>query len=360
MIMEIDMNTYAPVLITTLNRVEHLSKTIESLKACIDADKTDIYIGFDYPPSEEYFNGYDEVADYLENGDFSQFKSFNVFKREENFGIAKNWKELRSIVLKTHETFITMQDDIVVSKNFLVYINSALDYYKNDKDVIAVSGYSYPLEWKKSEGTNALKTNYVAAEWGMGHWKGKYLETYSILQNDYSYNCFIEAYKAGKLNLMTDACIKDYSITVLNKYSRYSLLRDISDVSLRIYLPLVEKYVIMPTLSHSRNLGFDGSGVYCGKVNVTESEKPYADNYDYDSQPIDNTDNYSFVPSENDYIEENRNMLNAFDRRNQKEMHSIRRKLKIYASVGPQIYGVYLNWRSFYRGVKFKLKQIKK
>lgn len=352
------MKEYAAVLIPTLNRVDHLRTTVESLKKCIGSEYTDVYIGLDYPPSSEYEEGYKKVCEYLETGEFSRFNSFRVVKRVENYGVLKNLSSLRELVYEHHDTFITMQDDIEVSKNFLVYINSALEYYEKDDNVVAVSGYSYPIKWNKTEGANALKTNYIAAEWGIGFWKNKFETLKIVLEKEYLYENFIKAYKEKKLELMTDACIKDYSNTVLNLNHENSLLRIVCDVSMRIYLPIANKYVIMPTVSHTRNHGFDGSGLYCGRINPENVNNSFADTYDYDSQPIDDSDSYIFIPSEEDYIDINRERLNTFDRRDQREIKSIRRKLKTYVLIRPTIYKGYLHIRSLYRGIKFKTKQL--
>ncbi len=352
------MNKYAAVLIPTLNRFDHFKNTVTSLKNCIDAEKTDVYIGLDFPPSEDYYEGYKKICDYLENEDFSSFGNFRVIKMTENYGVFKNFKALREEAFTNHDTFITMQDDIEVSKNFLSYINSALQYYENDADVVAVSGYSYPLQWRKTEGSNSLKTNYVAAEWGIGFWKDKFLELERVLENDYLYKSFVSAYKGNKLKYMIDACVKDYSNTVLNLYYQTSLLKLVCDISMRAYLPIADKYVIMPTLSCTRNHGFDGSGLYCGNIAPCLFNNNYADTYDYDSQPIDDSDNYVFRPSSSDFINENRDLLNTFDRRDQKEMRTIHKRLKRYVFLGPSLYRGYLHIRSLYRGVIFKTKQI--
>ena len=60
--------TYAPIIIPTLNRIEHLTRCIESLRKNRLADKTDLYIALDYPPSQKYEEGYEKVKAYLENG----------------------------------------------------------------------------------------------------------------------------------------------------------------------------------------------------------------------------------------------------------------------------------------------------
>ena len=49
---------FAPVIIPTLNRYEHFRKCLESLEACTGAEKTDVYVALDFPPSEKYVEGW--------------------------------------------------------------------------------------------------------------------------------------------------------------------------------------------------------------------------------------------------------------------------------------------------------------
>ena len=48
------LSQYAPVLIPTLNRYEHLKQCLESLSKCSLAEHTEVYIALDFPPSEKY------------------------------------------------------------------------------------------------------------------------------------------------------------------------------------------------------------------------------------------------------------------------------------------------------------------
>ena len=72
---------FAPVLIPTLCRSKHFLRLMESLKRNTWAKYTDVYCGLDYPPSEKYRQGWQEICDYVDNGDFSCFAKFVVFKR---------------------------------------------------------------------------------------------------------------------------------------------------------------------------------------------------------------------------------------------------------------------------------------
>lgn len=332
---------YAPVLITTLHRAEHFKKCVESLKKCVDANDTDLFIALDCPASAEYEEGYLKIRDYLRTGDFSAFGSFHVIKREKPHGYWRNLAALRRTVLEKYDIFITLQDDIEVSPCFLLYMNAALERYEQDWDVIAVSGYSYPVKWSCSEGAVAIRQNYIASEWGIGFWKKKYEEMEKMFAGRYLQHRFCSAYRAGKFRHMTDACIMDYAAACLDLCDKDSLLCRVCDVSLRIYLATDDKYAIIPVLSKTRNRGFDGSGLYCGRICATGSkEESYADCYGYDSQPMDEKRSFKLVMDRAGEHKKNRSALNDFDRRDEKEMRLLRRRIRRYVWAGPGVYRI--------------------
>ena len=61
------MTQYAPVIIATLNRYAYLKRCLESLEKNTDAEKTEVYVSVDFPPSEKYYSGYEEVVKYLKH-----------------------------------------------------------------------------------------------------------------------------------------------------------------------------------------------------------------------------------------------------------------------------------------------------
>ena len=72
---------YAPVIIPTLNRYEHLKNCLESLSKCSGAENTEVYIGLDYPSRSEHLSGYKKIRDYLDNCGDLGFKKLTVIKR---------------------------------------------------------------------------------------------------------------------------------------------------------------------------------------------------------------------------------------------------------------------------------------
>ncbi len=259
--------TCAPVFITTLNREKHLKRLISSLKNNPLAGRTDVYVGLDYPPSEKYREGYEEVLAYLEEGDFSDFRSFNVIKREENFGPVRNSDDLKRLAGERYDRWIMTEDDNEFSPCFLKYINDGLEMCEKDPSLYAVCGYSYPVKWGEDPG-NTVTLDGMFASYGYGILKKNYDSFMSEMTLDAWKKAMKDRRLLEKMESINRLNFNDFVSGVMN-YSPYLLAADgfhfrQSDMSQGMYLMLSGKHILMPKVSMVRNWGFDGSGVNCG------------------------------------------------------------------------------------------------
>ena len=125
---------------------------------------------------------------------------------------------------------------------------------------------------------------------------------------------------------MIDASLREYipaSVTPWRKGCRFMM--GISDIVMRAYLAVAGKYVVSPVVSKVRNMGFDGSGVYCDSIN-TDTKGNTAGTYNYSQQPIDESPTFEAVLNKKDSFCENRERLNRFDIRTPAQM----RRTKLY------------------------------
>ena len=60
-----------------------------------------------------------------------------VIVNEENKGLKNNILDGIDYVLQENESVICLEDDLVVSKYFLSYMNNALEKYQNEKKNLA-------------------------------------------------------------------------------------------------------------------------------------------------------------------------------------------------------------------------------
>ena len=170
---------YAPVLIPTLNRYEHLKETITSLSHCTGAEFTDLYIALDYPPSAYYEEGYIKIVNFLPS--ISGFKSVNIIRRDHNFGVGKNALDaLVNIVFKEHDRYIFSEDDNHFSPNFLEFMNKGFEMFKDNKSVIAINGYRHFYDLKFADNNYFFQTIDFSA-WGYGMMRETRLTIGSII-----------------------------------------------------------------------------------------------------------------------------------------------------------------------------------
>lgn len=311
---------YAPIYIPTLCRSEHFKRCIESLKRNSWAHFTDVYVGIDYPPVDKYRRGWQEICDYVDNGDFSAFNKFIVIKRRENLGAGRNSVELRNIILEKYDRYIYAEDDIEFSPNFLEYMDKCLEAYEDAPDVVNVTGFSYPIEWKTSERSTCLKQNINVSMWGCGFWKKKEEWVRPYITSFGSVNELPRVLKRGRDMQMIDAAKKEYVECAGTWINRNRFVGSRSDIGSRIYLAVAGKYCISPVISKARNHGFDGSGVYCDDIVGEKEFGNTAGTYNYPKQPIDTSDSFEFIPDTLHDYEENRKRLNAFDYRSPEQM----------------------------------------
>ncbi|MBR6208185.1 MAG: glycosyltransferase family 2 protein [Oscillospiraceae bacterium] len=284
-------NVKTAVLIPTLCRNKHLEKCLESLKKNPWAEYVDVYIGVDYPTKEAHWPGYREILKLVER-DYSMFRSFNLYKRPTNYGADRNLEELYREAIRDHEQFIFMEDDTEFSENYLEYMLKALDYFRDDPDVIAVSGYSYPVKFETENGCNIITQNAIFNMWGAGFWNSKYKVFHKeivedlCLVRDFSHNLkhfrFSRYRRTDYINCVAGVNPDDRDVRQL-----CYMFTSMTDIAMGVYMQVRGKYQAMPVTSKVRNNGFDGTGLFCQSIKPNKSGKVTSDTYDYSRQPLD-------------------------------------------------------------------------
>ena len=327
---------YAPVLIPTLCRYDKFVKCFESLNENTWAEYTDLFIALDHPKKPSHKEGYDKIKAYCDdaiNNGRVRFKSVTLILRSNNLGAIGNIESLVQQTFQKYDRCICTFDDLEHSKNFIQYMDEMLEAFKEDKKVAMVTGYSYPVNWKTCKNATVVKQNIEGNIWGVGFWKEEWNELIEYLRRGELIKQFPSAFRSGKFEEMTDWAVKDYVNAVVNGAAVNSLLKRVTDVSLRIYLSVAEKYAVMPVVSKTRNIGFDGSGAFCEEITFNEDKEVSSSNYRFDLQPIDSAD--TFV-SHVDYAFDNKmncSIVDRFDKRPEGEREEMLARAEAYANL---------------------------
>ncbi len=259
---------YAPVIIPTLNRINHLKRLINSLRANSYAKYTELYISVDYPLKRGHYAGYEQICLFLRQG-IEGFKSVNIFFQESNLGPVENTRFLKEKVLH-FDRYILTEDDNEFSPNFLEYIDKGLMYYQNEDDIIGICGHAYDFDWEIRK-DKLLKIDCAYDGWGIGRWREKDRKIYEELTLTYLENILLDFRRALNLfkcnQYLFCRCVEAVIGKTGDMFDRDGQFH-IIDTSLCIYMIDSGKKTINPVLSKVRNWGDDGTGVHYTNQNV--------------------------------------------------------------------------------------------
>ena len=244
---------YYPIIIPTLNRYEHLKDCIDSLARCIGAENTPLYISLDYPPTEEYRDGYNKIKEYLPT--INGFKTVTVFEQEENLGSEKNCSFLKSYVSRYYKAYILTEDDNIFSPNFLEYVNLGLDKFSGTPRVTSISGYNF-VELYDQNGCDFFYRP-VCSAWGVGRWFDKDKELESKMTMDF-FRKVLGSWRLSWKVFITNAS----DLRLLMRMAQDQVVWN--DVARCIINIVEDRYELAPAISMSKNMGHDGSGEHCG------------------------------------------------------------------------------------------------
>ncbi len=295
-----DTEKYAPVIIPTLCRYEHFRNCLESLMKCTHADKTDVYVGLDYPAKEAHWVGYKKINEYLDDiSEKHNFKSLNVIRRDHNYGIGPNGNtnELRRYVLSFSDTLIFTEDDNIFSPAFLDFINKGLRKFRTDNTVLAINGYRHFYN-VRSKGNTFFRQNVDFSAWGYGIWKDR-VERYTEELSDRKYLLkkavnpitWFRLYRNG-----LNRCLN--FIAILRKRSGR-----ITDNTLSVYMAINNMDVVMPCDNLVRNMGWDNTGENCHDGN--ELARLHM------TQPMSDLANFEYVGTGFEFYRKNRQIYRS-------------------------------------------------
>lgn len=161
---------YRPVVLFVYNRLDLVKRSIESLLGCEESEFTKLIIVSDGNRGMEDYASVSSVREYV--GNLSGFKSVEIIYRDINYGLAKNIISGLTELFQNYDELIVLEDDIIVGKRFLEFMNLALEYYKSDDRVISVCGYTPAM-------VNITSNSDVffgvrSSSWGWATWRQRW------------------------------------------------------------------------------------------------------------------------------------------------------------------------------------------
>jgi hypothetical protein len=268
-----------PIVLFTYKRLNTLKQTLEALISNPLANSSDLIIFSDGPKSSKDKVIIDEVRVYLKK--ISGFKTITILESPTNKGLANSIIDGVTDVINQYGKVIVLEDDLIVSPNFLVFMNAALDFYELNNKVYSISGYSLKVN---------LPENYVydvyfttrGLSWGWATWKDRWEKV------DWEIKDF------G--NLLSDKKARERLAiggTDLFPMLKKQLAKNIDSWAVRWFYSQYRssQLTVFPILSKVKNIGFDIDATH---TNVYNRYKVYYDTsnkqkYNFESDAILNT-----------------------------------------------------------------------
>lgn len=246
---------YAPVVITTCNRYKHLRDCIESLAACTYAEETELYISVDYPPNENYIQGWKKVKEYVQN--IRGFKKVHILLQESNLGAGANSFFVMDKAFEKCECLIFTEDDNVFALAFLDYMNKMLRQFEKDPKVYSIAGFSM----LNPQYSSKIYKSHTYIPWGIGIWKNKWYSLCNLKQTQVYEVYARKPFKIASLYFKNKWLFCVYVSHLIGEIHDPYMPDSIQS----LLYHLLGYCTIVPTKSLAKNKGLDGTGNACEK-----------------------------------------------------------------------------------------------
>jgi len=253
----------SPIIVSVYDRYAHFKRCIESLQKNSIASESILYVVSDAAYKNEHADSILKVREIANH--ITGFKEVRNIFREKNLGATKSVLPIIKEALDTYGSFIFLEDDIVVSTDFLQYMNDGLDYYKEDPRIMAVCGFKAMFDLPKSYDKDVYFYP-CNSPWGFASWK----EKWNTVNQDY-FDRYSELKKDPK-KYKEFTSIGFYIKGILQADSR----KEIVAGDLRVYYHMFQNHMcsVFPVVSKTQNWGFDGTGEHCDNKKAWWAKPP--------------------------------------------------------------------------------------
>lgn len=260
-----------PVCLFAYRRPIHLSRSWKSLADNAEAARTELHVFLDGAKTHDEFQ---EVAKTRsEAKKIRGFRKIFLHESEKNLGLSRSIINGIAQVAKKAPSWIVLEDDLVVGKNFLNFMHDALSCYEKNSTVASIHGYVYPT------GKKLPKTFFLQGAdcWGWGTWK----RAWEKFNQDGG--CLLKALLCSSdLNRFTFNGSADYLEMLKNQCEGKN-----DSWAIRWYASafLAGMFTLYPGKSLVKNIGLDDSGTHCARETKYDTE-PYTGKIQVEEIPI--------------------------------------------------------------------------
>lgn len=252
---------YAPIAVFAFKRKDPLASVLCDLAACPEARESSLYIFCDGPRNDGE-RGDVEAARRVARG-ARGFASVEVREAPANRGLAASIIAGVTEMCERHGRVIVVEDDLLLSPDFLSFMNGGLERYRDDPRVFQVAGHQWPIP--SEPGVSAQFLRLINA-WGWAIWADRWRE--------FEPNA---AALVERIGAMENGPSR---FNLNDAFPYYDMLRDVAagklnSWAIRFYATcfLRDGLVLHPARSLASHDGHDAAATH-GRGNTYSSERP--------------------------------------------------------------------------------------
>jgi hypothetical protein len=163
--------TIAPIVLFTYKRLDTLQQTITTLKENYYATESDLFIFSDAARNSNDLEMVEQVRKYIKT--VTGFRSIKIIQSEKNMGLANSIIGGVSHVMNLYGKAIVIEDDLILSKNFLAFMNECLDHYNTNPDCFSISGFCPAIDEQPLNTMDSFCYGR-AHSWGWATWQDRW------------------------------------------------------------------------------------------------------------------------------------------------------------------------------------------
>ena len=242
-------NLKAPICLFAYNRPYHTMITLENLQKAKGASESDLFIFSDGPKigaNHQELENIQKVRRITAN--CKGFKSVTIKNSEFNQGLGKSIIDGVSQVIEKFGLCIVLEDDHLVHKDFIQYMNHYLNFYENEKRIMHISAFARN-SYLQFLMPRAFFSRYMDC-WGWGTWADRWSMLDLNLDN-------VDQYLSNEVNL------NRFNFSKLDYHTYFDQNREKFKTWAIFWYYTIAKnngLCLMSNFSHVRNIGNDGSG----------------------------------------------------------------------------------------------------
>jgi Glycosyl transferase family 2 len=254
------MNDNQIIAVFCYKRTEKLKESIGALLTNPEAADSEIIFFCDGYKGEADKDGVLSTRAFIDG--LTGFKKIYKMYRPENFGIHKNFSNGLTYLSANHDSFIVVEDDVVVSDNFLRFMNDGLAFYKDQKSIFAITGFCFPLKnIERYEYDSAI--HWRMCVYGWASWSDR-VRNVKFSNEDLSHIVKNSPGFKARLNKEGHDLYRLVQKQFKGNISTW-------DVQVQVYVSENGKKVVYPVKSKTSNIGFDDQSSHTSGVNFLET-----------------------------------------------------------------------------------------